>query len=66
VRRASATRAIQWPVAGLVQWRRLGLSDTRILEQHPDLNPSDLEAAWAYCHQNLEEIESVIREDEEA
>ena len=53
-------------MAGLVQWRRLGLSDTRILEQHPDLNLSDLEAAWAYNDQHREEIERVIRDDEEA
>ena len=53
-------------VAGLVQWRRLGLSDARILEHHVDLNMTDLEAAWAYYHQQPEEIEKVIREDEEA
>ena len=63
VRRASATRGTPWPA-----WfsGELGLSDTRILEHHVDLNLTDLEAAWAYYHQQPEEIEKVIREDEEA
>ncbi len=63
---AASIRNTRHAVAGLVQWRRLGLSDTRILEQHPDLNLSDLEAAWAYNDQHREEIERVIRDDEEA
>jgi uncharacterized protein (DUF433 family) len=50
----------------LVQWRRLGLSDERILEHHPDLNSADLETAWAYYHQQPNEIEQTIREDEDA
>ncbi len=37
----------------------------RILEHHLDLNMRDLEAAWAYYLQQPEEIEEVIREDEE-
>jgi uncharacterized protein (DUF433 family) len=53
-------------VAGLVEWRRLGLSDTRILEHHPDLTQADLNAAWAYFDANREEIDRAIREDEEA
>jgi hypothetical protein len=47
-------------------WRRLGLSDERILEHHPDLNSADLETAWAYYHQQPNEIEQTIREDEDA
>lgn len=53
-------------VAGLVQWRRLGLPDTRILEHHPDLTEEDLEAAWSYYHQHAEEIDRAIRQDEES
>ncbi len=63
---AACIRNTRHTVAGLVQWRRLGLSDERILEHHLDLNMTDLEAAWAYYHQQPEEIEKVIREDEEA
>jgi hypothetical protein len=36
------------------------------VEHHVDLNKSDLEAAWAYYHQQPEEIELVMREGEEA
>ncbi|MHB1560784.1 MAG: DUF433 domain-containing protein [Isosphaeraceae bacterium] len=53
-------------VAGLVEWRRLGLSDARIIEHHPDLTEADLEAAWTYYRQHIEEIDEVIRQDEEA
>lgn len=37
--------------------RRRGLSDDRILELHSDLTTDDLEAAWAYAHDNMMEIE---------
>jgi uncharacterized protein (DUF433 family) len=63
---AACIRNTRHTVAGLVQWRRLGLSDERILEHHPDLNSADLETAWAYCHQQPNEIEQTIREDEDA
>jgi len=51
-------------VAGLVQWRKLGLSDNNILEHHPDLSKTDLDAAWTYYDQNPEEINRAIRDDE--
>ena len=53
-------------VAGLVQWRNLGLSDARSLVHHPDLTPADLEAAWSYYRQHAEEIDQAIRRDEES
>ena len=53
-------------VASLVQWRKLGLSDTRILEHHPDLSAPDLEAAWSYYRQHTNEIDQAIRQDEES
>ncbi len=53
-------------VAGLVEWRRLGLSDAEILGRHPGLTPGDLEAAWAHRERNPEEIDRTIRADEEA
>jgi uncharacterized protein (DUF433 family) len=53
-------------VSGLVQWKRLGLTNARILEHHPDLSLTDLEAAWDYFAQHPEEIEQSIREDEGA
>lgn len=57
------TRHTVW---GLVEWRRLGLSDAEILERHPDLALADLEAAWAYYGKHREEIERAIRENDEA
>jgi uncharacterized protein (DUF433 family) len=63
---AACIRNTRHTVAGLVQWRRLGLSDERILEHHPDLNSADLETAWAYYHQQPNEIEQTIRKDEDA
>jgi uncharacterized protein (DUF433 family) len=57
------TRHTVW---GLVEWRRLGLSDTQILKRHPDLVAEDLDVAWAYAAHNEVEIEKAIRENEEA
>jgi len=54
------TRHTVW---GLVEWQRMGLSDARILEHHPDLTPADLEAAWDYSAQHREEIDRAIREN---
>jgi uncharacterized protein (DUF433 family) len=53
-------------VAGLVEWRKQGLTDARIIEHHRDLTHADLEAAWAYYATHREEIEQAIKEDEEA
>jgi uncharacterized protein (DUF433 family) len=47
-------------VWGLVEWRRLGLSDAQILERHPDLTQADLDAAWEYFAQNPREIERAL------
>jgi uncharacterized protein (DUF433 family) len=53
-------------VAGLVEWKKQGLTDARILEHHPDLTHGDFEAAWAYYDAHREEIEQAIKEAEEA
>jgi uncharacterized protein (DUF433 family) len=53
-------------VAGLVQWRRLGLTDAQILERHPDLTQGDLETAWSYYDRNREEVDQAILADEDA
>ncbi len=62
----ACVRNTRHTVAGLVQWRRLGLTDQRILEHHPDLTEADLEAAWHYYRQHSEEIDQAIREDEDS
>jgi uncharacterized protein (DUF433 family) len=53
-------------VAGLVEWRKQGLTDVRILEHHPDLTQADLEAAWEYYANHRDEIDQAIKEAEEA
>jgi uncharacterized protein (DUF433 family) len=52
------------PVWGLVQLRRLGASDTHILEAYPTLSSADLEAAWEYAAANTAEIDRDIRDNE--
>jgi uncharacterized protein (DUF433 family) len=59
-------RTTRHTVAGLVQWKRLGLSDEQILQQHPDLTQADLDAAWDYYHRNSDEIDAAIKDDEDA
>ena len=48
-------------VWGLVERRRRGLNDSRILESIQGLTPADLEAAWAYYADHREEIDEAIR-----
>jgi uncharacterized protein (DUF433 family) len=57
-------RATRYTVHGLVQWKRLGLSDERILEHHPDLTLADLQAARWYYETHRDEIEQALREEE--
>lgn len=53
-------------VAGLVEWKKQGLTDGRILEHHRDLTLADLAAAWDYYATHREEIEQAIKEAAEA
>jgi type III restriction enzyme len=48
-------------VSGLVEWRKLGLADERILEIIQGLMPQDLAVAWDYYRDNEAEIDEVIR-----
>jgi uncharacterized protein (DUF433 family) len=56
------TRITVW---GLVDYRRLGMSDAEILRAVQGLTPADLGAAWEYAAANAEEIDRAIRENEE-
>ena len=53
-------------VNGLVEWRKLGLSDERILEIIEGLTPEDLAAAWEYYRLHQAEIDEEIRLNNEA
>ena len=57
-------RTTRHTVAGLVEWKRMGLADVRILEHHPDLTLADLAAAWEYYETHREEIDEFIRADD--
>jgi uncharacterized protein (DUF433 family) len=57
------TRITIW---GLVEWKKLGLTDAEILQRVRGLTVADLEAAWQYYDRNREEIERALRENEEA
>ncbi len=53
-------------VWGLVERRRHGLDDQRLLADIQGLTDADLEAAWAYYQQNPDEIDEAIRCNAEA
>jgi uncharacterized protein (DUF433 family) len=55
------TRITVW---GLVNYRRLGLADARILENIVGLTPEDLRAAWDYYREHPAEIDEDIRDNE--
>jgi uncharacterized protein (DUF433 family) len=57
------TRVTVW---GLVEWRRLGLTEVRILESVHGLTQADLDAAWVYYADHPAEIEEAIRLNAEA
>jgi uncharacterized protein (DUF433 family) len=54
------------PVWLLVSYRRLGLSEAKLLENYPDLSATDLANAWSYAENYPDEIELAIRKQDEA
>ena len=54
------------PIWSLVNYRILGASDVRILQDFPHLSAADLANAWAYAEAHPEEIEVAIARNEEA
>jgi uncharacterized protein (DUF433 family) len=48
------------PVWVLIQAKRLGLSDSDLLLDYPQLSKAQLSAAWRYADANPEEIELQI------
>lgn len=54
------------PVSTLEQYRRLGMTEARILASYPGLQAADLVNAWAYFAAHPGEIDRQIRENEEA
>jgi uncharacterized protein (DUF433 family) len=54
------------PVWDLVQYRRLGASDAKILEAYPQLTATNLAHAWQYAEAHSAEIELAIQQNEAA
>lgn len=54
------------PVWALEQYRRLGWSEAKILENFPSLRAVDLVHAWGYADTHVAEIEQALREQTEA
>ncbi|MEA5451207.1 DUF433 domain-containing protein [Leptolyngbya sp. CCNP1308] len=54
------------PVWDLVQYRRLGASDAKILEAYPQLTATNLAHAWQYAEAHAAEIELAIQQNEAA
>lgn len=52
------------PVWALEQYRRLGWSEARLLDNYPTLRAADLVHAWAYVDAHRDEIEQAIRDNE--
>ena len=57
------TRIQVWVLVG---YRRLGCSDAELFKCYPHLTAADLVNAWAYADAYPEEIDTAIRENEEA
>ena len=53
------------PVWVLVSYRQMGVKDSDQLYNYPTLSASDLANAWTYAAANPDEIEAVIRENNE-
>ncbi|HOY16854.1 MAG TPA: DUF433 domain-containing protein [Haliscomenobacter sp.] len=54
------------PVWSLVNLKKLGFSDPELLQNYPSLRQQDLDNAWNYYILHDKEIDSEIRENEEA
>jgi uncharacterized protein (DUF433 family) len=54
------------PVWLLVSYQRQGAKDADILDEYPQLSAADLVTAWLYAEAFPHEIDTAIREQEEA
>jgi uncharacterized protein (DUF433 family) len=53
-------------VRTLEEYRRLEMTEAQILEAFPGLRAADLVNAWAYVAEYPDEVDRLIRENEEA
>jgi uncharacterized protein (DUF433 family) len=59
----ACVRRTRIPVWLLEEGRRNGSSDADLLRSHPDLDASDLAAAWRYVRDHPSEIDGIIAEN---
>ena len=52
-------------VHGLVEWRQLGRADAAIMHSIPGLTQADLDEAWTYYEQHRDEIDEILRQENE-
>ena len=57
------TRIPAWTIE---RYRRLGWTEAQILDNFPALRAADLVNVWAYVDAHADEIETAIRENDEA
>ena len=62
----ACVRDVRITVWGLVEWRRLGLSDEEILHSVNGLTQDDFDEAMRYADENREEIDAAIQLNDEA
>ncbi|MEG4506473.1 DUF433 domain-containing protein [Microcoleus sp. F6_B4] len=54
------------PVWGLVESRRLGITESELLNDYPHISATDLVNVWSYANAHLDEIEAAIKKNQEA
>ena len=52
-------------VHGLVEWRQFGRTDAQIVSSIVGLTQADLDEAWRYYSEHSEEIDAIIRQNNE-
>jgi uncharacterized protein (DUF433 family) len=63
---AACIRDTRIPVWLLVSYRRMGLSEAKLLDNYPDLTATDLTNAWSYSEAQTAEIDRAIAQQDEA
>jgi uncharacterized protein (DUF433 family) len=58
-------RNTRFPVWVLENFRRLGMNESRLLDNYATLTATDLASAWAYAAAFPDEIEIAIGENDE-
>jgi uncharacterized protein (DUF433 family) len=63
---SACIRDTRIPVWLLVSYRRMGLSEAKLLDNYPSLTATDLANAWSYCEAQSAEIDRAIAQQDAA